>query len=911
MRGNLAKREPETLEFWKTKNIYSRIRDKSRGLPKFVFHDGPPYANGDVHIGTALNKVLKDIVIKYRTMRGFDVPYIPGWDCHGLPIELKVTSQLGDKIKEMSVVDVRRKCKEYALSFVEKQKADFVRLGVLGKWDDPYLTLRPEYEAEQLRVFAEMVDAGYVFRGLKPVHWCPDCETALADAEIEYADHTAYSIYVKFPVMSDISDIFTGDYEEGMVNFVIWTTTPWTLPANVAICLNRDFNYSLVRIDDEYCIMATETIPQVMKDLKREEGDWEIMETVRGSALENMVCQHPFIDRESDIIFGNHVTLEQGTGCVHTAPGHGQEDYKVGLQYKLPILSPVDNRGVFTANAGEFQGLFVEKANPQIIKRLEVDGYLVAQGKIEHSYPHCWRCRKPVIFRATPQWFVSVEESDIREKATKAARGVSWFPARGAERMSAMLETRPDWCISRQRSWGVPIPAFYCSKCKETHLDKDVILSIANRVQEEGVDFWFLETPENFLPHGTKCSKCGNDSFEKESDILDVWFDSGVSHRAVLKTREELDWPADLYLEGSDQHRGWFQTSLLTSVATCGKAPYRTVVTHGFVVDGEGKKMSKSIGNTIAPREIIDTMGADILRLWVSASDIADDIRISKNILAQMSDAYRRIRNTIRYLLGNMGTEIISMEEVQKDMTPLDRWAVSRLHKLVQSVTENYEKFEFYRIFHAVHNFCSVDMSAIYLDAMKDRLYAEAVADPHRRATVAVLQNVLFSLLKMMAPILSFTAEEAYQYLPDGLRDEPSVFMLSWPIADQAIIDEGETEEWKRIMALKKGTDKLIEEARAAKEVGHSLAAAVVLGTNDPETVQFLRDRLSILKELLIVSRVEIVDSIENLGELPGVEGIMAGVSHAGGSKCERCWVQYPAGHDALCSRCLAVVGNI
>lgn len=911
MKANLSKREPEILEFWNSHGIYEKIRQKSQGFPKYILHDGPPYANGDVHIGTALNKVLKDIFVKYRTMRGFDTPYVPGWDCHGLPIELQVMSKLGKEAENLTICEIRDKCRDYAMTFVKKQKADFVRLGVLGKWDEPYLTLNPEYEAEQLNVLAEMIDAGYVFRGLKPVHWCCHCETALADAEIEYDDHESDSIYVKFPVMTDTSDIFKSEFGPDL-HMVIWTTTPWTLPANVAICLNRDFRYAVVSLGDDYLIMARDLVERVMLDLGAGEGDFSIVEEVPASKLEGMICQHPFIDRDSLVIFGNHVTIEAGTGCVHTAPGHGQEDYKVGLTYRLPILSPVDNRGIFTVNAGEFANLHVEKANPKIVDRLDVDGYLLKNSKITHSYPHCWRCRKPVIFRATPQWFISVEESDMRQKAIAAAAEVVWVPVKGRERIFSMLGTRPDWCISRQRHWGVPIPALYCTKCKEAILDGAVVRGVAARVAEEGVGIWYNELADRFATPGLRCPSCGHDDFEKESDILDVWFDSGVSHRAVLTTTPELSWPADLYLEGSDQHRGWFQTSLLTSVSTTGRAPYRTVLTHGFVVDGAGKKMSKSLGNVIAPSEIIDRLGADILRLWVSAADFTEDIRISQNILSQMSDAYRRIRNTIRYLLGNMAGSSVPGAPDHESLTTIDKWARGRLHRLILTVTKHYENFELYRIFHAIHNFCSVDMSAIYLDAMKDRLYTLSINDPVRSGTVAVLREILFALLKLIAPILSYTAEEAYGYLGEELKMEGiSIFLLPWPVADEMVAAGSETAEWKKIMEIKKGVDKIIEEARTSKMVGHSLEVRVTLAAASAEDRGFIEANRDTLRELLIISTLDISGDPAGLMPLAAPDGFHAAAAPASGEKCQRCWIRYgevTEGSD-LCPRCRKVLG--
>ncbi|MCX7842786.1 MAG: isoleucine--tRNA ligase, partial [Clostridia bacterium] len=752
MRANLPQREPEILKKWEEMDIYHKQLKKCQGRPKYILHDGPPYANGGIHLGTTLNKVLKDIVVKYYSMTGFEAPFVPGWDTHGLPIEQRAIKELGLKRHEVGAVKFRQACKGFAMKYLDIQRQSFKRLGVRGDWDNPYITLAPDFEAKQVEVFGEMAKKGYIYKGLRPVYWCPDCETALAEAEIEYAEDKTLSIYVKFPVRDDKGLLKAKLGTLDKVYFVIWTTTTWTLPGNLAICLNADFDYAVVKAGDEHYVMAEKLAESVMKTAGIE--DWEIAAVFSGSELEGILCSHPFLDRDSVIILGDHVTLEAGTGCVHTAPGHGAEDFHVGQKYKLPVIVPVDDKGYLTKEAGKFSGLYYEKSNAAIIEELKAGNCLLASERIIHQYPHCWRCKEPIIFRATEQWFASIE--GFRKEALDAIKSVQWVPGWGEERITSMVRDRGDWCISRQRTWGVPIPIFFCKECGKEIINDDTINAVKNLFMERGADAWFEMEAEEILPESIECD-CGSRRFKKETDIMDVWFDSGSTHAAVLETRDDLRWPADMYLEGSDQHRGWFQSSLLTSVATRGKAPFKTVLTHGYVVDGEGRKMSKSLGNGIDPEDVIKEYGADILRLWVASSDYTTDIRISKDILKQLSEVYRKIRNTARYILGNIYDFNPDRDSVEYEkLGELDRWALMKLAGLIRKVNEAYSTYEFHLMFHAIHNFCVVDMSNLYLDIIKDRLYTSKADSPERRAAQSVMYEILEALVKMLAPVLAF-----------------------------------------------------------------------------------------------------------------------------------------------------------
>ncbi|MCK5163288.1 MAG: isoleucine--tRNA ligase, partial [Desulfobacula sp.] len=721
MKANLPQREPQQLKEWEKKKIYEKLREQSKDRKPFILHDGPPYANGHLHMGHAINKILKDIIIRSRQMAGFNAPYVPGWDCHGLPIEHNVDKKLGKKKKEMTAVQVRRECRSYAAKFVDIQTEEFKRFGIMGEWNEPYLTMNYPYEARIAKECGEFALSGDMFLGKKPIYWCCSCQTALAEAEIEYHDHTSPSIFVKFPVKDDLSDIL-GDIQEDIF-VVIWTTTPWTIPANLGICLHPDFIYAAVKTRNQgVLILAKDLTDQVMKDFGIE--DYTIIKEFSSGQLENKKCKHPIYDRDSLIILGDHVTLEAGTGCVHTAPGHGADDHIVGKKYGLDCYSPVEDNGVFSKDVEHFGGQFIFKANKNINERLSSSNLLLKNENLSHSYPHCWRCKKPVIFRATEQWFIAMEKNEIRQKSLDAIKKVEWTPSWGMERIYGMVEGRPDWCLSRQRSWGVPLTVFYCKKCGEVKNNEAINEKIDTLFMKEGADAWFSHEDVDFLGPDAACDACGSPEFEKEEDILDVWFDSGVSYAAVLEERDDLASPADLYLEGSDQHRGWFQSSLLAAVGTRGTPPYKGVLTHGFVVDGQGKKMSKSIGNVIAPEEIIKKFGAEILRLWVASEDYRDDIKISDEILRQLSDAYRKIRNTIRYMLGNLFDFDPEKDTVAyADMDELDQWALHQFELLKKKVVNGYDAFEFHPVYHGLYHFCTVTMSSLYFDILKDRLY--------------------------------------------------------------------------------------------------------------------------------------------------------------------------------------------
>ncbi|WP_026485563.1 isoleucine--tRNA ligase [Caldanaerobius polysaccharolyticus] len=900
MKANLSKKEPEILKYWEEIDLYRKVQERRAGAEKFILHDGPPYANGDIHLGHTLNKVLKDIIVKYMTMKGYDSPYVPGWDTHGLPIEQQAIKKLGIKRHETSPVEFRKLCKDYALSQVEKQKGQFKRLGVRGDWDHPYLTLNHKFEAEQIRVFGEMAKRGYIYKGLKPVYWCPTCETALAEAEIEYADHKSDAIYVKFMVVDD-KGLFKPYVEDlNKVYFVIWTTTTWTLPANLAICLNPEFDYSLTRFGDEVYVLAADMIDMVVKDAKLPQ-QYQILAKFKGRDLEGIQTKHPLIDRTSVIILGEHVTNDAGTGCVHTAPGHGEEDFIVGMKYGLEVLNPVDDRGYFTEKAGKYKGLYYEKANPVIQEDLKEKNALLAKNTLKHSYPHCWRCKNPIIFRATEQWFASID--GFREKALKAIDEVKWIPEWGKERISNMVRDRRDWCISRQRIWGVPIPIFYCKNCGKPLINDRTIELVAKLFEERGSDAWFEMEPEDILPGDIKC-ECGHREFKKETDIMDVWFDSGSSHRAVLEHTSQLKWPADLYLEGSDQHRGWFQSSLLTSVATKGVAPYKSVLTHGFVVDGQGRKMSKSLGNGIDPMEIVDKYGADVLRLWTVSADYTADMRISDKILKQMTEVYRKIRNTARFILGNLYDFNYGENRVEYDhMYEIDKWALLRVNELVKKVTAFYDDYEFYSIFHAIHNFCVVDMSNFYLDVIKDRLYTYRPNSLGRRSAQTAMYIVLDRLVKMIAPILTFTSEEIWSYMKDkGGEKFESVQMCDWPVYEDKYCDSELEKRWDFLIGFRDEVTKALEEARVNKVIGHSLNAQVDIYPDESE-YGILKQYEDQLSTIFIVSKVVLHQPSESSDR-------KVVVSSAPGEKCERCWMysetvgQDPQ-HPTLCARCV------
>lgn len=879
MKANLAQKEPLTLRDWTKSSIYEK--SLKEGHPFFILHDGPPYANGDIHIGHAMNKVLKDIILKYKRLRGYNAPYIPGWDTHGLPIEWKIMEELGEKAKAMTPLQIRQECKKYALKWVEKQKKEFVRLGVLGDWDNPYITLKPEFEAEQLKVFKEIYENGYIYKGLKPVYWSPTTETALAEAEIEYKDVTSHSIYVKFEGEKDLTDKLGVDE----ASILIWTTTPWTLPANLGVFLHPEFDYGLYKTEKGNLVVAKDLAEDVFKTL---DLSYELLKEFKGTELEYTHYQHPFLDRKGLVMNADYVTIDAGTGAVHTAPGHGADDYNYSLKYNIGILSPVDDKGHMTKEAGKYEGMFYAKASKAIVEDLTESGHMLYHTTFVHSYPHDWRSKKPVIFRATEQWFISVDESDIRQNALDALKKVEFVPEWGKNRINAMIETRPDWTISRQRVWGVPIPLFYNKETNEVIYDSEIMDRVIELVKKEGTDIWWkYEAKEIIGEELLEKLNLKDVEIRKERSIMDVWFDSGVSHRGVLVPRN-LPRPADLYLEGSDQHRGWFQSSLLTSIASTKDAPYKRVLTHGFVMDGQGRKMSKSLGNTIVPKDIIEKYGADILRLWVSSVDYREDVRISENILQQMSDAYRRIRNTARFLMGNLNDFDYATEKVDyNDMFEIDKWAMHKLEELKEKTTEYYDKYEFYNLFQEITYFCSIEMSSFYLDIVKDRLYCEGPKSLERRSAQTVLTEVLKVLVRIISPVLSFTAEEIWERIPASLKDEESVHLASWIDPNPAYKNEELAKKWEKIAHLRKEVNKKIEAQRQEGLIGHSLDARVLLNiTNDDYS--FLKDYTEDeVSDLFIVSQTKFVDDELEKSE---IEGISIGVTKALGKKCERCW---------------------
>jgi isoleucyl-tRNA synthetase len=915
MKANLARREPDQLKQWEEARLYETLRAASQGRESFILHDGPPYANGHIHIGTALNKILKDIIVRSKQMSGFNAVYVPGWDCHGLPIEHNVDKELGDQKKNLTRSQVRQLCRAYAEKFIDIQRNEFRRLGVMGDWFNPYLTMKFEYEAIIARECMKFGLSGDLIRSKKPIHWCFTCQTALAEAEIEYQDESTASIFVKFALQDDLS----ADYPAlagRKVSIVIWTTTPWTLPANLAIALHPDFNYVAVSAGpDEAYVLAEELVESCMSSFGLR--GYSILTRLDPRRLERKRCRHPLYERDSIIVLGLHVTLDAGTGCVHTAPGHGREDFDVGLEYGLNAYSPVDDRGRFTAEVEFFQGQFVFSANALIRAKLRERGALVQEGQLAHSYPHCWRCKQPVIFRATPLWFISMDKTGLRRKSLKAIDRVQWIPAWGRERIYGMIENRPDWCISRQRAWGVPITVCYCEKCEALALDEGIIERVVRMFTEHGADIWFERDISEILPPGVRCPKCGHDGFVKEVDILDVWFDSGVSHAAVLEVRPDLRWPADLYLEGSDQHRGWFHSSLLTSVGTRGRAPYEAVLTHGFVVDAEGRKMSKSLGNVISPKEVIDKYGAEILRLWVSASDYREDIRISDNILAQLSDAYRRIRNTSRFMLGNLYDFAPETDAVSAAQMPeIDRLTLHKLQLLVEKARRAYDLYEYHIIYHALHNFCAVDLSALYLDILKDRLYTSPPKSLARRSAQSVLYTLVDTLCRLMAPILPFTAEEIWRHMPAVAGKAASVHLTPLPSPSAALMDGELAERWELLLSVRSEVTKALEAARVQKRIGHALDAAVTLSA-DQELYAKLAPYAVELRSVFIVSDTELLQGapLEEAFESVEVKGLKVQVQPAAGKKCDRCWIhetsvgQNPE-HPTICGRCCSALAR-
>ena len=907
MRANLSTREPEWLSFWDRIDVYSKSLETRATGEVFILHDGPPYANGHIHMGTGYNKVLKDLIVKYKSMRGYFAPYVPGWDCHGQPIEHQVEKKLGpEKMDKISQAKLRELCREWAMEFVDVQREEFKRLGVRGDWDDPYLTLKHSYEAGDVKVFARMYERGEIYKGRKPIHWCKRCHTALAEAEIEYSDEQGDSVYVKFRVNDQIAAFSSAGLP---VSLVIWTTTPWTLPANVAVTLAEDADYVGVLAGEEVLVLAEALVPAVA-----EIAGWESVGLVagadgepvriKGRDLAGVHYAQPIHDDVLGVVItGEHVDLSTGTGAVHTAPGHGEEDYLVGMRYGLPMPMPVDDNGVFDQGGGPFVGLSVDDANPVIVEWLRERGSLLAAGKISHSYPHCWRCKQPVIFRATDQWFVSMDSTHLRESAMREIDRVEWIPGWSINRMAGMVGDRPDWCISRQRAWGVPIPVFECVKCGETVATPETFSAVEELFATEGADAWFTKKPEEYLPAGTACPRCGGTELAPESDILDVWFESGVSHTSVLESRPELKRPATMYLEGSDQHRGWFQSSLLTSVGAYDKAPFEKVLTHGFIVDGDGRKMSKSIGNVISPIDVVAKSGADIVRLWVASADYGQDVSVSDEILDRTAEAYRRIRNTFRFLLSNLYDFEASTDAVKwADMPELDRFALAQLADLNHRVTASYDEWRFHVVYRSIYDYVG-ELSAVYLDVLKDRLYADGAASLSRRSAQTVLAEILGVLVRVLAPILTFTCEEVWHFMPEGLRDAESVQLTDWPSVDAPAEEAAALRDaYATALEAREVVTKVLEDARGAKVIGKSQEAAVVL-TVPAEAIAALDARgTTSLAELFIVADVSL---------RPG-KGFSAEVGVASGEKCPRCWniraLGVDSSHPDVCERCGAVL---
>ncbi|MCR5845788.1 MAG: isoleucine--tRNA ligase [bacterium] len=920
MKAGLPINEPKRLEKWEQMDLYHEVLKQNEGNEPFVLHDGPPYANGPIHIGHAFNKILKDIIVKYKSQRGHYAPYVPGWDCHGQPIEHIIENKLGpEKMKQIDKPTLRRLCREYAEKCVDLQRDGFKRLGVGGEWDDPYLTYAHEYEAGNITLFKQLYETGAIYRGRKPIHWCMHCHTALAEAEIEYGDESSPSIFVRFK-MDEVPAQFAAAGLEGECDILIWTTTPWTLPANTAVSLAPEAEYVIIQLDGMNLLMA-----EALVDSVAEIAGWQGHSIftaddepvrVKGIELAELTYTCPIRqDLKGKLIYGNHVTLDTGTGCVHTAPGHGQDDYLVGLEFDIALLMPVDDNGVLTEEAGQFAGLDVWSANPKIIDWLKEQGTLVAHVDISHSYPHCWRCHEPVIFRATDQWFVSMDGTGLRKEATEAIDSVQWYPSWASNRIGAMVADRPDWCISRQRSWGVPIPVFKCRKCGETVANPETFDAVIDLFTNEGADAWYTKDPSEYLPVGTCCPRCGCEEVIPESDILDVWWESGVSHYSVCEQRDYLYRPADMYLEGSDQHRGWFQSSLLTSVGAYHEAPYKSVVSCGFVLDGEGRKMSKSLGNVISPAEVIAKSGADVLRLWTASVDYSQDVSISDEILKGTSDAYRRIRNTFRFLLGNLNDfgndDLVALDE----LLPLDRWAIARVQQLLADVTANYEEYRFHAVFRALFDYVVTDLSAIYMDVAKDRLYSAGAKSVERRSAQTALANILEVLVRCFAPILVFTCDEVFENYPEGMKSGiASVHLAGWPelsdFAPQIPADSAAEllADFEQILSVREVVTKALEELRASKVLSKSQEADVTI-TADAETIELLaKYGEEAIAELCIVSSVSLV--ADDSASAP-----TASISKSSLEKCPRCWnyreLIAEGEHAGLCQRCADVVSAI
>jgi len=904
MKAKLPQKEPEIIEKWKRMNLYQKIMKKKEDRPPFILHDGPPYANGRIHLGTALNKILKDFVVKSKTMQGYKSPYLPGWDCHGLPIEIRVDQLLGEKKKEMSIIEIREECKNYALRYVDIQREGFIRLGVFGEWEKPYLTMHREYEAEVIRHLAAFFASGNVYKGKKPVHWCPRCQTALAEAEIEYKDRKSPSIYVKFPMISDLSQKFPV-LKGKKVYILIWTTTPWTLPANLAIAFHPEYEYAAFEARGEVFIAAKRLIPVIAEVLNLPET--KILETFPGKELEGLKARHPFIDRESLFVLADYVTLDQGTGCVHTAPGHGHDDYLTGKDYNLDIYTPVDSEGKFVSKVEKYRGMNVFDANKVITEDMKKDGALLKEEEIIHSYPHCWRCKNPVIFRATAQWFISMDKGDLRKKALEEIKKVRWIPSWGEERIAKMVEARPDWCISRQRSWGVPIPSFYCHECGYILADEEISLRVAEVFSKEGSNSWYLKEAEEFLPPGTKCSQCNSKKFKKENNILDVWFESGASHN-VLGKRKDLPWPSDVYLEGHDQYRGWFNSSLFVGIAAKKASPYKTVIIHGFVLDEQGRGMSKSLGNYIEPEEIISQNGAEVLRLWVAMLNYKEDARFGKEILQRIIEAYRKIRNTWRFMLGNIHDFSPEKETVNPEaLTLIDSWILEKTSQVGKKILKAYDDYEYHVVFHAIYNFITVELSSFYLDVLKDRLYCSARNSQIRKSAQTALFYILRDMLILMAPILPFTTEETWEILPSYGGKEESIHLEKFPEFKEKWLEPELFQERENLIPVREKVLKKLEQGREDKLIGNSLEAQVVLRI-PLSKMELLKKYEKELPSLFIVSSVRL--------EAHDSEDLEVEILKAPGEKCQRCWNFSPyvgksQKYPLFCQRCEQVLKEI
>ena len=918
MRANAAFRELEIQDFWEERKIYEKNLAQRNKDNKFVLHDGPPYLSSPkIHIGTAMNKILKDIVIKYKAQSGFYSPYVPGYDGHGLPIENAVVKTIEGGRDAVTKGELRAKCREFAMKNLKGQEEDFKRLGVLGNWEHPYVTISPEIEAEQVRVFGEMYQKGYIEKGLKPVYWCPSCETALAEAEVEYADHTSAAIYVKFQFTDEDTDVIykkAGINSDKILSAVIWTTTPWTIPSNLAICVNERFEYSLVEYVDEVYLIASDLLDAFVKDAELNESDVKVIGTIQGKDLENLKTKHPLYDRFSPILCGDHVTLDAGTGCVHTAPGHGLEDWEVCQKYGIEVLSPLDSKGYWTDEVPDMKGIYYEDGNKIVINNLNKALALIAKKDITHSYPHCWRCKHPVIYRATPQWFVKVDK--FRRETLREISNVQWIPASGEQRISNMVASRSDWCISRQRVWGVPIPVLYCKHCGQEIVTPATIDKIARTFEKESSDVWVKMPAKYLLPTAFKCPHCGSREFLKEKDIMDVWFDSGITHRAVVEKRhEELGHlPVEMYLEGSDQHRGWFQSSLLTAVATAGRAPYLTVLTHGFVLDGEGRKMSKSLGNTVAPQDIIKIYGADVLRLWAASVDYRNDVRIGDTAIKQMVEIFKKMRNTSRFLLGNLyDFDPIADYVFYKDLKAIDKFALHKLNNLITNVTKAFDDYEFYKYFQYLQNFATTDLSSFYLDIVKDRLYTAGKKSLSRRSCQTVLYEVSQALTRMLAPVMPHQAEDIWLNTPEKQRDGlESILLSDWPITNAKWANEKIDEEFTKILKLREIVSKAIEPLRAEKEIGSSLEAAVYIKGGDKNLLKKYEKELS---NIFITSQAFLTDEApKNVLHEYKEDDYTIYVTHAIGEKCDRCWKYRELitidGQGAICKDCLKAING-